>query len=141
MPKNKNEKIRVVVDANGWISSLLSPGFRVRLEIVFGMEYQLIVSEQLFRELDRAIRKPSLERQINHADHEKLLFLLRTDAELVDVHSVVEICRDPKDNFLLALAKDGDADYLITGDEDLRVLKEFGKTKIVTLTDFETTRR
>jgi len=38
---------------------------------------------------------------------------------------------------LLALAKDGNADYLITGDKDLLTLKSFGKTKIVTLTDFE----
>jgi hypothetical protein len=62
---------------------------------------------------------------------------LRDIAELVDVHSVVDICRDPKDNFLLALAKDGNADYLITGDKDLRVLKEFEKTKIVSLDEFE----
>jgi len=45
---------------------------------------------------------------------------------------------DPKDNFLLALAKDGNADYLITGDNNLLSLKEFGKTKIVTLSEFET---
>jgi len=39
------------------------------------------------------------------------------------------------------LAKDGDADYLITGDNDLLVLKEFGKTKIVTLREFEKEKR
>ena len=60
------------------------------------------------------------------------------DAELVEVHSVVDVCRDPKDNYLLALAKDSNADYLITGDTDLLVLKEFEKTKIVKLNDFET---
>jgi putative PIN family toxin of toxin-antitoxin system len=130
--------MRLVVDANAWISSLLSPGFRVRLEVVFGPKYHLMVSEQLFRELGRAIHKPYLARKINLADHEKLVSLLKTDAELVDVHSTVEVCRDPKDNFLLALAKDGEADYLITGDDDLLDLKEFGKTKIVTLTNFET---
>jgi len=36
------------------------------------------------------------------------------------------------------LAKDGNADYLITGDDDLLVLKEFEKTKIVSLSGFET---
>jgi predicted nucleic acid-binding protein len=35
------------------------------------------------------------------------------------------------------LAKDGNANYLITGDNDLLVLKKFEKTKIVTLSDFE----
>jgi predicted nucleic acid-binding protein len=39
------------------------------------------------------------------------------------------------------LAKDGNADYLITGDVDLLVMKEFEQTKIVTLSEFETLNR
>jgi predicted nucleic acid-binding protein len=34
------------------------------------------------------------------------------------------------------LAKDGKSDYLITGDKDLLVIESFGKTKIISLTDF-----
>ena len=56
--------------------------------------------------------------------------------DLIQVESIVSICRDPKDNFLLALAKDGKADYLLTGDKDLLDLKNFGKTKIKTITAF-----
>ena len=136
--KKNNEKKRIVVDSNIWISSLLKPSFQSRVEVVFGIEYCLLCSEMLFRELDKAIRKPYPAKRIVHAEYGKLVSKLRTDAELVDVHSVVEVCRDPNDNFLLALAKDGNADYLITGDNDLLVLKEFEKTKIVTLSDFET---
>jgi hypothetical protein len=55
----------------------------------------------------------------------------------VDVQSLIEICRDPKDNFLLALAQDGLADYLITGDRDLLSVKQLGKTQIVKLNEFE----
>jgi putative PIN family toxin of toxin-antitoxin system len=57
--------------------------------------------------------------------------------KVVDVRSSVDVCRDPKDNFLLALAQDGVADYLITGDKDLLSMKKWGATKIVSLTDFE----
>ena len=46
------------------------------------------------------------------------------------------VCRDPKDNFLLALAHDGKADYLLTGDNDLLVMKKFGRTKIVKISEF-----
>jgi predicted nucleic acid-binding protein len=56
--------------------------------------------------------------------------------DLIDVISIISICRDPKDNFLLALAKDGKADFLLTGDKDLLHLKKFGKTKIATMTSF-----
>jgi len=91
----------------------------------------------LFHELEKAINKPYLAKKVVRAEYDKLVSRLRTDAELVDVQSAVDICRDPKDNFLLALAKGGNADYLITGDDDLLVLKEFEKTKIVKLGDFE----
>ncbi|MGG7664755.1 putative toxin-antitoxin system toxin component, PIN family [Dyadobacter sp. BHUBP1] len=46
------------------------------------------------------------------------------------------MCRDPKDNFLLALALDSNADFLITGDADSLVIEQIGKTRIITLTDF-----
>ena len=136
--KKNNAKKRIVVDSNIWISSLLKPSFQSRVEIVFGAEYCLLCSEISFRELDKTVRKPNLAKLINRANYEKLVSLLRKNAELVDVHSDVEMCRDPKDNFLLALAKDGNADYLITGDTDLLVIETFEKTKIVKLTDFET---
>jgi predicted nucleic acid-binding protein len=67
--------------------------------------------------------------------------MLRSSAELIDVRSVVDVCRDPKDNFLLALAKDGNADYLITGDGDLLSMQQFEQTNIVELSTFETMSR
>jgi len=55
---------------------------------------------------------------------------------LIKVKSAVKICRDEKDNFLLNLSIDSKADYLISGDNDLLVLKQIEKTKIITFTDF-----
>ena len=56
--------------------------------------------------------------------------------DLKNVQSIVTICRDPKDNFLLALAKDSKANYLLTGDNDLLDIKKFDKTKIITINNF-----
>ena len=137
MPKNKNEKVRLIVDANIWISSLMSSEFYERIKIVFDSKYSLMVSERLFRELNRASLKPKVAKRIIREDYEAIVSLLRRRAELIDVHSEVVSCRDPKDDYLLALAKDGNADFLITGDKDLLVMETFGKTKIVSLADFE----
>ncbi|MDR2652088.1 MAG: putative toxin-antitoxin system toxin component, PIN family [Prevotellaceae bacterium] len=57
-------------------------------------------------------------------------------ARFVDVQSIVTVCRDAKDNFLLSLAQDSHADYLITGDKDLLSLNMFGETKIITMSAF-----
>jgi putative PIN family toxin of toxin-antitoxin system len=57
--------------------------------------------------------------------------------ELIEISSRIDVCRDPKDNFLLALAKDGRADYLITGDADLLSLNAFDGATILTYAGFE----
>ena len=54
----------MVVDANIWISSLMKLPFRDRTEVFFDSENLLLVSEELFDELDDAIRKPYPERRI-----------------------------------------------------------------------------
>ena len=117
----------------------MSPGFRTRLEVVFNSEYHLLTSAELFRDMARGIQKPKVAERITRLDYEKLVSKLHLYTELVVVRSVVDACRDPKDNFLLALAKDGNADYLITGDLDLLTMEAFEKTKIVSLTGFEHT--
>jgi len=49
---------------------------------------------------------------------------------------IESICRDPSDDYLLALAKSAIADLLVTRDEDLLVLKKHGKTEIVHIAEF-----
>ena len=56
--------------------------------------------------------------------------------QMIEVEGSVSVCRNTEDDFLLALAKDGKADYLITGDRDLLILEKFGKTKIKTFVVF-----
>ena len=40
---------------------------------------------------------------------------------------------DPDDDVVLASALEGEADYLVTGDKHLLLLREYHKTKIVTV--------
>jgi len=42
-----------------------------------------------------------------------------------------------KDNYLLSLAIDSNADFLITGDNDLLLLNSIENTKIIKFIDFE----
>lgn len=49
---------------------------------------------------------------------------------------VTALTRDPKDDYLLAYALVGQADYLVTGDHDLLALQHVGDTQIVTTSEF-----
>ena len=46
------------------------------------------------------------------------------------------VTRDPKDDYLLAYALVGQADYLVTGDNDLLTLDQVENVRIVTAHDF-----
>lgn len=68
---------------------------------------------------------------------EGFLALLQKRLKPTLVKSVVDASPDPDDNFLLALALDGQADYLVTGDKShLLFLKEFNGIPIIRLDTF-----
>jgi uncharacterized protein len=62
--------------------------------------------------------------------------LVRRRSLLIEVTSQITLSRDPKDDFLLALSIDSQADYLLTGDEDLLVLQKIEQTSILKIADF-----
>jgi putative PIN family toxin of toxin-antitoxin system len=66
-----------------------------------------------------------------------LLELIEHYADFISINSNVKVCRDENDNFLLSLAKDSSANYLITGDNDLLVLNQFEKTRIITIAEYK----
>jgi putative PIN family toxin of toxin-antitoxin system len=99
--------------------------------------YRVLYSDSLLNELDDVIHRPRHWNKVKHSEYKNTVQWLEQNGIRIAVQTVVDVCRDPKDNYLLALAKDGNADYLITDDKDLLVLQQFGKTKIAGLTTFE----
>jgi predicted nucleic acid-binding protein len=63
---------------------------------------------------------------------ETTLALLALRGELVQPTRAARVCRDPDDNALIEAALAGGAEYVVTGDEDLLVLKKFETVRIVT---------
>ncbi len=56
---------------------------------------------------------------------------------MIEQWPAVDLAPDPKDNFLLALAQAGGADYLVTGDQrDLLSIRRYQNTRIVTARQF-----
>lgn len=126
-------RTRLVVDTNVLISWLI--GWRLRdLDAVFVQEkFQLCFSARSLAELAEVTRRPKLRKYFTQARAEESIERLVRMAHIVKREpKVVSVCRDAKDDFLLALAKAAKADLLVTGDHDLLVLKKHGGTRIVT---------
>lgn len=129
--------MRIILDTNLWISYLISKRLQSIDQLFVQSAVRLIFSRELLEEFITVSQRPKFSKYFNQTDIDNLLVLFESYGELVEVHSVVEVCRDAKDNFLLALAKDGNADYLVTGDEDLLALSYFTQTRIINYADFE----
>jgi uncharacterized protein len=117
MPKNK--PLKLIVDTNLWVSFVISKKLNLLDPLLFTSNVRLLFSSELITEIQETITKPRLKKYFRTNAVEEMLSAFDPFIDLIEVESIVTVCRDPKDNFLLALAKDGKADYLLTGDNDL----------------------
>ena len=134
MPKNK--QLKLIIDTNLWISFIISNRLNVLDTLFFSEAARLVFCPELITEINQTIKKPKLQKYFKANALEEMLSTFEPFTDLIKIKTLVAICRDPNDNFLLALAKDGNADYLLTGDKDLLEMKKFGKTYIMTISEF-----
>jgi len=88
--------------------------------------FRVAVSPSHLAELEDVLMRPQFRRYFTMREAERALERIRKRSHSVKTEFQVRpICRDPKDDYLLALAKAAKADLLVTGDEDLLVLKMF----------------
>lgn len=132
MPKKKD---RIILDTNLWISFLLTRNLEKLDKIIKDKLLILLFSQDLLNEFIEVAQRPKFRKYFPLNDLE-LLRHIKDKAEFINITSNISICRDAKDNFLLSLAKDGNATHLVTGDKDLLEIKLFGKTKIITISDY-----
>lgn len=130
--KNK----RVILDTNLLISFLISKKLTFIDGLIFNGKIKLVFSKELIEEFITVAKRPKLEKFFSDVDIKEILRLFESYGTLVKVKLKVNMCRDKKDNFLLALAIESKANFLITSDSDLLSLKKIEKTKILTWKEF-----
>jgi putative PIN family toxin of toxin-antitoxin system len=129
---------KVILDTNLWISYLISNRLISIDSLLEQGSIELLFSEESLEEFVEVAKRPKFRKFFSEEDLIDAMSMIGHFSKIVDVHSKVDVCRDAMDNFLLALAKDGRADFLVTGDKDLLDLVSFEGTQIV---DFSTLER
>ncbi len=127
---------RLIIDTNLWISYLLGLDLNNLTDSIRHRVVILLSSKELLFEFIQVAARPKLSRYFQERELVELIDFLKYFSELIQVTSQVVICRDPKDNFLLALALDGKASHLLTGDHDLLSIHRFGQTSILTIREY-----
>jgi uncharacterized protein len=120
--------VRLVLDTNVLVAAIVADGLcrdLVRLRV---RAHTIITSEPLLRELRTTLR----EKFRAAPDELPLLSALYDEAEIVTPAKLGErVCRDKDDDIVLATALAGKARVIVTGDNDLLVLRQFRGIRIL----------
>jgi hypothetical protein len=135
MPKSK--RIKAVIDTNLFVSFLIGKKLQGLKGLLIDFRIELIFAEQNIDELKIVAQRPKFKKYFKAEDLKDLIDLIKTIGKVLIIKNTPDICRDPKDNYLLELSRKGKADYLVTGDSDLLEIGIYKGTKIITVKEFE----
>ncbi len=131
--------MRALLDTNVFISHLLTPGrggaIQVIVEALLDGRFTLLLPDEALQELaETVVNRPHLANRITPTQLALLRDLLQSVAVRIAPieEAIPPIGRDRKDDYLIAYAVIGEADYLVTGDKDLLVLDQIAGVTIVT---------
>lgn len=129
--------IRAVVDTNTLISGLISPlGAPAQITRHWKKgDFLLLTSPALLAELRRVLEYPRIADRLGWLDEERTQFVESFETLALITPGVLTlpgVTRDPKDDPVVACAVEGEAGFIVSGDQDLLVLGTYGKVCMVT---------
>lgn len=133
--------MKIVVDANLFASGLIKPESNPGkiLYLIKQNQVELILSPAIIREIKRILLYPKLQKYHRKTAHEIDAYFedILMFAWIVDGDEIVDIIEaDPSDNKYLACAREGEADYIISGDHHLLDEKTYGGIEILNVKAF-----
>ena len=126
--------MRLVLDSNVYISGLTIEGLTFEVMVATLSEHQVFVSDAILKEVSKALRKKFKQPE---GLVQEQIDAIESRTELLEIHGTLQgVSRDPNDDHVLELCEIAKADYLISGDQDLLVLKKHKHTRIVSPREF-----
>ena len=122
--------IRVVIDANVFVSAALKPHSKPSkiINLVKEGKIALVLSHAILEELRKVFRYPKIRKELRLtvSEIDETLAKIAQGAVLAPGKIKIKAVKDdPEDNRYLECAVEGQADYIISGDRHLTKLKFF----------------
>jgi putative PIN family toxin of toxin-antitoxin system len=116
---------------------MIGKNLRHLVRYIRNEQVAIITCEEQLEELSVAFRKPKLQKYFQTNQIKTFFSFLRGVSHIVPITAITPLCRDPKDDYLLALSIASEAHFLVTGDMDLLEMQQINNTNIIEYTDFE----
>lgn len=119
--------MRVVLDPNVLVSAVISTAGPPREIVVAWIDghFDLVASPALVDELRGVLARPRFRRWVSEATTTEFIEGIADDALMIDdPPPLAGLSPDPDDDYLIALARATNADYLVSGDRHLLELAD-----------------
>lgn len=129
---------RAVLDANVFASALIrpeGPPGQIVTRLVEEGAFELVVSTAIIAELRRCLRYRRVRKYISASDRELELWVSTLDLIADSVEGklkVAAVAADPDDDKYVVAALEGQAEFIVSGDNHLLALGEYEGIRIVT---------
>jgi uncharacterized protein len=130
--------MKIVFDTNIWISFAIGKKLSYLNKILLDRKIKTFVCDEMMIEFYRVASSSKLSGYLTKERISETIQLIKATTEIISIHKTASASRDSGDNYLLDLSQQIHADYLVTGDKDLLVLKEYKGTKIMPFSEFST---
>lgn len=114
--------MRVVLDANVLVSAVIQagPSYRIVRAWLDEKSLDVVACPALLTEVEDVLGRPRLQKWVAPGLADLFMATLRRTGDVVsDPIEVKAETRDADDDYLVALARENGADYIVTGDKDL----------------------
>ena len=127
--------MKIVLDTNVLIAAFISPkGISHEVFELCIHNHFLFASEFILTELKEKLKQNFFYNDKGIAD---VIDLISTKFKIVKIKgSKITVCRDEDDNNIIETAVSAKADIIITGDDDLLILKNYKDIEIISLREF-----
>ena len=100
--------------------------------------FEIVTSSALLSELASVLKRAHIQPKLGWSDDqiESFVQALREASSVVSPKSRIQVVRDESDNRFLEAAIEGQADYIVSADDDLLVLGDYEGIGIVTTARF-----
>ena len=127
--------MKIVIETNVIVSGIFFNGKpRDLLKECFEEKYEIVCTEEIFLEYIKTIEK--LTEKYNKNIAKEMIPILLSNLTIVKNINNGKYSRDPDDDKFINCAKSAEADYVITGDNDLLVVEIVDGIRIITVSDF-----
>jgi uncharacterized protein len=129
--------VKAVFDTNVLIAAFLTEGLCSGLLIRARKQaFHLVLCDDIIREFKGILEKKF---KLTSTDISEISAIVSEAAAeiLQELGPIPNICRDPNDDMIIACAIEGAADYIVTGDEDLLILKRYKEIVVINPRNFE----